>query len=268
MRVLPDRTSALPLTLATIAAFAFARKIREVKLWNHRDKDVKHFVKSFPRGLPPQRGEHHPDGVNSKVVCAWLRDRPRPKLTIRIRLKLARMSIKAQVWRQSQCGAPHARRDPRPHLARRRAQANSEVIRYKRAAQRRQLMLYVLGETTTTVEETEPPKAIVIDEEEAARKKKRRAKTKAGALGRMMRLVNKARGRPDTGSMSDATSGAFGGLAQAHNPCDLSGLPGLPVVTPHVISEQHRPPTPAQPGRASMTTMAQLDPAVRQRWWT
>lgn len=182
--------------------------------------------------------------------------------------KLARMSIKAQVWRQSQCGAPHARRDPRPHLARRRAQANSEVIRYKRAAQRRQLMLYVLGETTTTVEETEPPKAIVIDEEEAARKKKRRAKTKAGALGRMMRLVNKARGRPDTGSMSDATSGAFGGLAQAHNPCDMSCLPGLPVVTPHVISEQHRPPTPAQPGRASMTTMAQLDPAVRQRWWT
>ena len=70
---------------------------RDLKLWTHRDKDVKHFVKSFPRGLPPMRGEHHPDRVNQKVVCAWLRDRPRPKLTTRIRLKLARMNIKAQV---------------------------------------------------------------------------------------------------------------------------------------------------------------------------
>ena len=111
------------------------------------------FAKSFPRGLEPERGVHRPDNVNLKVVSAYLRDRAKPPISIRIRLHMARVSLRAQVrW---SCAATRrlsqhkqtASLEPRPAMltcccvSDAIPQAKAEVVRYKRAAQRRKLML-------------------------------------------------------------------------------------------------------------------------------
>ena len=55
------------------------------------------YIQSFPKGLEPERGVHRPDQINYRTIAAYCRDRRRAPLRVRIRLRLARVSIGSQV---------------------------------------------------------------------------------------------------------------------------------------------------------------------------